>query len=116
MTTKIPEECRRQISLFLPDAIHAALTSYQEYVTTPGQEAVGKFRDYHVSCKAAAAHLELLLKLAKMTSLPDAGLPDQDRQAMAAGAVRKAGEELDGYREKLAAQDKKNIDINVLPC
>jgi hypothetical protein len=104
MTIQISEECRQQISLFLPDALRAALTSYQEYVTTPGKSEGDKFKDYHVSCKAAVAHIELLLKLAKIARLPDASLPDQSQQAVFSGVYTEASVEFDGYKRQMEAK------------
>ncbi len=111
MRVQIPEECLHHISLFLPDALRAALTSYQEYVTTPGRGEGDKFKDYHVSCKAAVAHIQLLLKLAKMVDPGEddsaAHPADKSGPVLLRATVGAAEAELAGYA--LRQQEKEKI-------
>lgn len=105
MALNIPEECRQQISDFLPDAIRAALTSYQDFVTKPAQDGgtqESDFKNYHLSCKAAVAHIELLLKLARMTQVArdaDASpaTPNASAPAILQATMGAAEEELARY-------------------
>ncbi|MAY99507.1 MAG: hypothetical protein CMH32_03145 [Micavibrio sp.] len=69
---KIEEETRRQIAHFLPDAIAKTLQSYKDfYDSDAGFESAKEFSAHHSACKAAIAHVELLIKLAKWADLPD---------------------------------------------
>lgn len=48
----------------IPAAMAAALKSYQDFLDRNSDEAAGDFKDRHTACKAALAHIELLVKLA----------------------------------------------------
>lgn len=76
MTHTIEGASRAQIAHFLPDAIAAALRSYQ---TFSEREVTGEpkdFKDHHTACKVAIAHVELLLKLARFVDVPGANAND----------------------------------------
>ena len=70
MTIILTDDIRAKIIQFLPSAIHRALSSYHEFIDqTPADDAKG-FSAHHTACKAAIAHIDLLLKLAKWADLP----------------------------------------------
>lgn len=99
--TKIENETRRQIASFLPDAIVRALTSYHEFSKSNAEEDECKrFAANHSAAKAAIAHIELLLKLARWADLPDPQAEDHNRQIALSAMLQEAKEELEGYRAK----------------
>lgn len=101
MTQTIETTTRRQIAAFLPDAILRALTSYYAFSQNGGTEQECKeFAANHTACKAAIAHVELLLKLARWAELPDAGAENHNQQIMLAAMMQEAEDELQAYREK----------------
>ena len=96
----IEEETRRQIARFLPDAIARALTSYFAFSQeNPEEKESKKFAAHHTAAKAAIAHVELLIKLAKWADLPDATAEDHNRQIVLAAMVQEAENELETYKE-----------------
>ena len=111
MTATLPEEYRVQISAFLPDALRAALTSYQEYVTTPepeaGKEESGRFKNHHISCKAAAAHIELLLKLGRLAGLEDKKDKSSSNEALSCAVMDEAEKELVVINSLLGGKNEK---------
>lgn len=69
---KAEKEMRRRIAAFLPDAIVTAISSYRDfYGAEQAFETAKDFSAHHSACKAAIAHIELLIKLAKWADLPD---------------------------------------------
>ena len=95
------EQTRRQIARFLPDALAKALTSYREFTARDdlSKEGSKNFSLHHTACKAALAHIELLLKLAKWAHLPDAAAADHNHQIMLSGLIKEAGEEIKQMKE-----------------
>lgn len=89
-----------QVEKFLPEALRRAITAYDERA---GQDSAHmeskKFIDHQKACKAAAAHIELLVKLARMTGMPDAATGEGDRAVMEA-LLRVAEEDLSDYEGK----------------
>lgn len=97
MSTKIEDASRAQIAEFLPDAIRAALNSYQIY--SQSKVSADCFKDHHNACKVAISHIDLLLKLARWADLPDGDLADQNTQKVLVAAIEAAEIELKGYEE-----------------
>ncbi|MCA9267892.1 MAG: hypothetical protein H6865_05335 [Rhodospirillales bacterium] len=63
---------RAKIAACLPQAIGHALDSYRDFAQ-PGQIVdVKTFAAHHAACKAAVAHIELLLRLAASVEMPAA--------------------------------------------
>ena len=92
---------RAQIAAFLPDAISTALTSYKNFYDSEAVfETAKDFSAHHAACKAAIAHIELLIKLARWADLPD-GTQDADKDAQLALLLASAQSEL----EKIKAQE-----------
>jgi hypothetical protein len=100
--TTIEDRSRVQIAQFLPDAIARALTSYRLFMETeapagaPGEEGKSdarRFSEHHGACKAAIAHIELLLKLARWADLPG-GAADAKDNAMLTAMLAEAAAEL----------------------
>ena len=72
---EIHEKLRAQIEEFLPNAIKRALDSYFQFSIEDVEEKESKkFAAHHAAAKAAMAHIELLLKLAKMAEIPEEAL------------------------------------------
>lgn len=100
MSTKIEDLSRGQIAAFLPDAIRAALTSYQKFSNKKVSDEEKEFKDHHNACKVAISHIDLLLKLARWADLPDGALADQNNQKILVAAIAEAETELKGYEEQ----------------
>jgi hypothetical protein len=86
---------RAKIAETLPRAIEHALDSYHEYAFKNAFSDTKGFSAYHSACKAAAAHIELLLKLAQWAQLPRRG-QDADLAAL----MQDAQDELNRYRDE----------------
>lgn len=100
MSTKIEDLSRSQIAAFLPDAIRAALTSYQKFSNKKVSDEEKEFKDHHNACKVAISHIDLLLKLARWADLPDGALADKNGQKILVAAITEAENELKGYEEQ----------------
>lgn len=89
------QDMRAKIACHLPAAFDAAIKSYHEfYDQTPTDDAKA-FSAHHSACKAAIAHMQLLIKLADWVE-HDATAEDAER--VAAGR-QSALEELDRLNE-----------------
>lgn len=66
----LEETTRAQIAEYLPDAVDQALESYRNFYKKTDFEDAKDFASHHSACKAAIAHVELLLKLAAWAELP----------------------------------------------
>ena len=96
---ELENKTKEQVARFLPEAIQKAFRSYYAYADSDwrGQGGADKpvsklFADHHMACKAALSHIELLLKLGKMT---DADVrADHTHFALVQHQVR---EEIDAY-------------------
>lgn len=55
---------RVKIAQSLPEAFDAAIQSYQSFFAQDHSESAKSFSAHHSACKAAIAHLQLLIKLA----------------------------------------------------
>lgn len=86
------EETRARIAQYLPDAIDHAVQSYRNFSSESNEKQSKDFSAYHTACKAAIAHIELLLKLAAWAHLPRENA-DADLSALMADAQA----ELDKY-------------------
>lgn len=102
---------RERVSKFLPRALETALLSYHEFseeqATAPEPEQeIGKdekakhFKAHHDACKVALAHIELLLKLARLADLPDANGGDEAARTRMAGLMALAQHEIDGKNKE----------------
>ncbi len=58
------DESRRQLAEFVPSALETAIESYEKIVKDKPEEEE-KIKAYYERCKAALAHIELVLKVAK---------------------------------------------------
>ncbi len=100
------EETRKQIARFLPDALAKALTSYHEFMDVDipkgkpktdeaeGQTSASAFERHHKACKAAIAHIELLIKLAEWAQLPDVKADDHNQQIVLSALLQEANAEI----------------------
>lgn len=60
---------REAIATFLPAAISRAVNSYRSFSGQIASHEPKEFGEHHKACRAALAHLELLLKLAEHENL-----------------------------------------------
>ena len=86
---------RTQIAEALPDAIETALISYRIFSTQNNTDTPKLFGDHHNACKAAIAHIELLLKLARWIDLDDQNNAQNDHLKM---LLHNAEDELNGKK------------------
>ena len=91
MNTKTLESLTRdQIAHALPHAIEKAIASYHNFSGQDNSETPKLFGDHHNACKAAIAHIELLLKLARWADIPTMG----DKENEMEGILNRANHEL----------------------
>ena len=98
MSKKIEDDARMRLARFLPDAIAKALNSYQIFLEADVPTDAKGFSAYHSACKVAIAHIELLIKLARLADLPDAAAENHNEQILLAAVMQEAEEELRAYR------------------
>lgn len=82
------------IAAQVDQAIERAIASYHAFARTEPMSADPKeFAAHHAACKAALAHLDLLLKIARITETPAPGATDaaDDRLAMLSKARAAVG-------------------------
>ena len=90
---------RARLSTTLPDHVAAALAGYEDFTaSSPPADAKG-FAAWHAAAKAALAHVDLLVKLARWAE----GSPDPDED----GGVERL---LAGARAALDALDDSEED------
>jgi len=56
---------RKQIRAALPSLLGKALTGYRRFAAEPPPKDAKGFATHHAACRAALAHMELLLRLAR---------------------------------------------------
>ena len=107
MTHKVQDDTKKRIAEFLPDVIAQALNTYHEFATsTPVEADAKKFAAQQAACKAAVAHIELLVKLARWAELPDPKAPDHNRQIMIGALVQEAQAEIEAYNTDSGEDDE----------
>lgn len=76
------------VSAEIDRAIERVVSAYQAFAASaPAVTDAKEFAAHHAACKAALAHLDLLLKIAKITEVPaTAGQADDERLALVAEA------------------------------
>jgi hypothetical protein len=79
MTIKIEEATRKQVAVFVPQAIRKAIDSYYGFMDSKIETEAKKFAEHHSAGKVALAHIELLIKLARWADV-ETGV---DRTALA---------------------------------
>jgi hypothetical protein len=83
-----------QIAAQVDQAIARVIASYHAFAKTAPMSADPKeFAAHHAACKAALAHLDLLLKIARITETPAPGTGDapDERLALVAQAREAVG-------------------------
>lgn len=80
MTETIDSVTRQQIRDFLPIAISKTVESYNTFIQVLDNTSPENFLSHHNACKAAIAHLEHLLKLARIVNASDNGGDDDSLQ------------------------------------
>jgi len=92
----LEDDTRAKIARCLPSAIDYALQSYRQFYDGDHFENAKEFSAHHTACKAAIAHIELLLKLAAWANLPSNNGPYDDALT---GLLADARSELENYHE-----------------
>lgn len=95
INTPMGAKMRATIAHSLPAAFDAAIQSYQEFYGQKTPDDAKAFSAHHSACKAAIAHLQLLIKLAAWVE-EDAN--DVDMERLNASRLM-AEEELDKFVE-----------------
>ena len=93
----LEDHTRLKIAKYLPGAIDCALQSYRGFYNQKISTDSKEFLAHHNACKAAIAHIELLLKLAIWAQLPRKETEDQTLASLMAEAQI----ELDHYNEDI---------------
>ncbi len=94
MTYKIEAHTRAQIAGFLPNAIRVAIASYRVFSGKGKADNPKDFKEHQGACKAALAHIELLLKLAKLADLPDAKIENENERKTMIDLIENGQKEL----------------------
>ena len=99
----IRQQLLAQIAAVLPNAMQVALVSYQRFTATENEAPDAKtFKDHHVACKPAIAHVELLLKLADFLEAQEAsGTAETLNYEAMHAMVQKAQAAVDEFRGKV---------------
>lgn len=80
------------IAAQVDQAIERVIASYRAFAAAEPQGANPKeFAAHHAACKAALAHLDLLLRIARITATPAPGEEADDRLAWVAAAREAVG-------------------------
>lgn len=88
---KMEEQTREQIMGFLPSAIKRACESYHGFMEADFETVKSKlFTDHQNAGKAAAAHIQLLLKLTQWAGLQDKMQENKDFTACMGVAIKEA--------------------------
>lgn len=93
-TPNLTARTRTQIAETLPHAIERAITSYHEFYDQDTPETAKEFSAHHGACKAAIAHIELLIKLAQWADLTG----EKTQQDNLAEIIARAEKELNDYK------------------
>jgi hypothetical protein len=97
---KIESRMRKDIAVFLPMAMQAAIMSYQNFLeeeaTSDEPRNAKSFKEQHDACKIAIAHIDLLIKLAKWADIPPPELQDASQQKIMQTMIENAQAELNG--------------------
>jgi hypothetical protein len=98
--SSIENGMRTRIAEFLPCALDKAIKSYHKFceqLVVEGDPKLPKdFKDLHDACKVGLAHIELLIKLARMADLPHAGEHDENEHHVLQSLIEQAQSELRG--------------------
>ncbi|MFO1152119.1 MAG: hypothetical protein U1E42_00435 [Rhodospirillales bacterium] len=73
MNDDVWDGLRHDLVARLPRLLDKALSTYAYFANTPPPENVKEFAAFQSSCRAALAHVHLLLKLAEWARASDAG-------------------------------------------
>lgn len=92
----LEERTRVKIMRYLPDAIECALSSYRRFYAQEIFENAKDFAAHHAACKAAIAHVELLLKLAAWAGVESGQGRDDGLGALLADAQAELQRHRDG--------------------
>ncbi len=97
MVARLPKSLKtlkKQLLKTLPERIAEVIADYEEFASLETPEDAKGFAAHHAACKAAIAHVELLLKLAKWSEGENFTQNGEDAEALIAKA-RSALEEME---------------------
>ncbi|MBR7158349.1 MAG: hypothetical protein IKD08_01540 [Alphaproteobacteria bacterium] len=89
MAARLPKSLKalkKQLLKTLPERIAGVIADYEEFASLQTPEDAKGFAAHHAACKAAIAHVELLLKLAKWSEEENSGESGEDLSALIAKA------------------------------
>lgn len=101
---------RDQALAFLPDAIRTALVSYQAFCQRDIGEDAKSFKEHHMACKVAVAHIELLLKLARWVNQAESQPQNGNDHVILGAMMREAEERLAEYRAVYPVSEPESED------
>lgn len=97
----INDNIKEQAAQFLPDALGKAVEAYKKFSDQAKCDQKSKeFENHYKACKAAMAHIELLIKLAEKCGLPDANAPNYVGQIQLKELIEQAHRDVLDDREK----------------
>ena len=92
------EYARSEITAILKETTEKAIASYYCYARKDFQNDMAKdFTEYHKSCKIAAAHLDLLIRLARWADKSETAKEEN---------IDEAQTEFENYRENQSGQEE----------
>jgi hypothetical protein len=97
---------RRQLAAYLPGCIAAAMSGYESFAQTPPPDDAKGFAGWHAAAKAALAHVDQLVKLARWAEGAAAGESAEDGIA---GLLSRARAALAGLDED-EDEDEDEVD------
>lgn len=89
-------ELRRELRASLPASLREALAAYRRFADGPAPAYAKAFTAYQQGCRAALAHVQLLLNLAALTADTPAAAPapeDDDLHELIAAARAAVGDD-----------------------
>ncbi len=102
MTDEAWESLRRDLQVRLPRLLNKALSTYAYFASTTPPEGTKDFAAFQASCRAALAHIHLLIKLvhwAQAVSNGEAAQDDSDNGHICR-LIEEAEAAIDAYNDK----------------
>jgi hypothetical protein len=116
MSGKIEDQLASQVAKYLPDVLAVAITNHKRYAAR-GEQDTKDFVVRQNACKAAVAHIELMVKLARLIDRRGgADIVDGNNRVMLDAMMREAEAELELYGGDEKAEpdegDAGDVDIS----
>ncbi len=93
------EALRKDLAGRLAPFIHKAFTDYGAFAAIAMPETAKDFATHQAACRAALAHIDLLLKLARWTETGDGDTPSPHGATDIEGLIAKARDALGGVSD-----------------